>query len=163
RTETEHSRLDSADAISNQTSYRLKRSRFGKSPIRHNHCGPGAVQARRVAGGDRAVFAKCRAEFGQSVKSRFGPGRFVAHEMLDSLFAMQLDSHNFAVELAGLLGGVETLLRAFRETVLVLARQLRIGDEIFGVPARMLAGKGVFESVAQQGVLDLRRTHAITP
>src|SRR5207245_2594947 len=57
----------------------------------------------------------------------------------------------------------EALLRALGETVLHRAGELRLGDQILGVPAGMLAGEGVVEAVAQHAVVQLGGTHAVAP
>ncbi len=66
-------------------------------------------------------------------------------------------------ELSGLLRRAEALLRARRKAVLRLARELRLHDEVLGVPAGVLARERVVEAVAQHAVVDLGGAHAIAP
>ena len=57
----------------------------------------------------------------------------------------------------------EALLRAFRPTILILARDLAAHHQVFGMPARVLARERVVQSVAQHAVVDLDIAHALTP
>jgi hypothetical protein len=57
--------------------------------------------------------------------------------------------------MTGGLSGGKKLLRAQRSTVLRLARHLIFLDQIFRVPARVLVGKCVIQTVAQHAVVKL--------
>src|SRR5438132_1381638 len=57
----------------------------------------------------------------------------------------------------------ETLLRAQCPLVLCFARDLKLLRQILGVPAGMLIGKGVVETVAQHAVVEVPVAHAIAP
>ena len=64
RTQSEHARLDGADAIGDQARHRLQAFLLGPGPVGHDHGRSAGVEARRVAGRDRAVLAKGGLELG---------------------------------------------------------------------------------------------------
>src|SRR5664280_2823887 len=73
------------------------------------------------------------------------------------------DRGDFRNELASRLSRGEPLVRAFGPTVLLFAGDLVRGREIFSVPSRMLAGKGIVEAVHQHRIEYLCVAHAVSP
>src|SRR5262249_22240211 len=95
--------------------------------------------------------------------SRVRSRRLIRGEQLDAILAPNFDRDDLVREPACLLGGAETLLRTFGEAVLRRAGELRLGDKIFRVPARMLARERIVEAVTKNAVMDFRGTHAVAP
>src|SRR5271168_407582 len=145
RAETEHAGFDRRNPVGYQPGHRCDRSRFSKSTIRDDHRGRAAVEAGGVAGRYRSAFPEGRTELGEHFDRRVGPRCLVDGERLETLLAANLDCNDLVLELARLLGGAETLLRAFGEAVLCRTGELRTVDEILRVPARMLAREGIVE------------------
>src|ERR1700761_4578820 len=83
--------------------------------------------------------------------------------MLRAFAPCYFDANQFGVEIAARLGFAKSLLRTRGPTVLSFARDVELRDEVFGVPAGMLAGKRVVQAIAQQAVVDLRVAHAVAP
>src|SRR6266852_4729725 len=130
---------------------------------RHGDDGGGAVDARRIAGGDGPVGAEGRLERCQRFARRAGPVVLVLVEDGRALAAGEFDRQDLVLELARGLGRAEALLRAQRPLVLRLARDLELGGEVFRVPARSLVREGVVEAVAQHAVVELSVAHAVAP
>src|SRR5207244_8437238 len=89
--------------------------------------------------------------------------RLVGSEGLRALAPLDFDSYDLRCEAARRLRRGEPFLRAFRPPVLVLARNVLAGDQIFGVPSRMLARESVVETIAQHAVVDFGITHPLSP
>jgi hypothetical protein len=163
RTEAEHARLDRRDPIRDEPRERLDTARFGETPLGHQHRGRAAVQPRRVARGDRAVRAEGRTQSGERLHGRVRARLFIARELLRTFARGDIHRYQLGVEVAARLRVGKTLLRARGPTVLGFARDVELTDEVFRMPARMLAGKRVVQAVAQQAVVNLRVTHPIPP
>ena len=93
----------------------------------------------------------------------FRPRRLVAAELFDALAALDLDGNDLRIELSRCLCRAETLLGTLCPSILGLACDLHPGDEILGVPSRMLTGEGVVQPIEQHAVIDLGVTHPVAP
>ena len=100
---------------------------LGKAALGDDHRRRAAVEARRIAGGDRAVLAEGGLELGQRVDVVSGRLRFVLGEAHRSLAAGQFDRDDLVRELACRLRGGEALLRARGPAILILARDAVAG------------------------------------
>ena len=69
-------------------------------------------------------FAEGRFQLGEHLERRVGTVRFIAGENLDAFASLDFDAGDFRRESAGRLRGSESLLRALRPAILVLAREL---------------------------------------
>ena len=136
---------------------------FDEGGVRHDHRRRAAVEARRIAGGDRAAVAKGRTQTGQSLEGRLRPRRFIPGERLDAGLALDLHGRDLLLETARLPGRAKPPLRAFGEAILGLAGQLQQRHEILRVPARMPARKSVLQTVMQHRVMDFGGPHPVTP
>src|SRR5262245_5619283 len=139
RTQTEQAGLNSGDAVCDEAHHRPDGPGVCKGTVGDDHGGGGAVETWCIAGGDGAAFAEGGTELSETVERRVGPRRLIRDERLDALFAPNLDRDDLLDKLALVPRLAETPLRAFGKTVLCLARELRLRDEIFRVPARVLA------------------------
>src|SRR5262249_48805637 len=86
---------------------------------------------------------------GSGLARPLGPRSLVRAKCHHALLAASLHRHDLVHKLARLLGLAEALLGTGSEAVLRLARYLRLRHEIFRMPARMFAGKGIVETVAE--------------
>src|SRR3546814_3212076 len=91
----------------------------------------------------------------------FSSDLLVAGEAGLALAALHGDGGDLRVEAPIRLRLREAALRPFGPAVLRIPRDLGSGDQILRMPARMPAGKGVVQSVAQHGIDDRRVPHAI--
>ncbi len=163
RTQAEHSRLNRAQAIGNEPYERLETMLLGNGPIRHDHGRCTAVDAGRIAGGDRPVATEGRLQFGESLERGIGAIRFIFREQGRTGFALQGYGDDLFVELALCLGQRKRLLRAFGPAILRLPAQLIACREIFGMPAGVLTGECVDQAVHQHAVMQDAVAHALAP
>ena len=140
------------------------KSFFSAHPaLRDDHGRRSAVEPGRIAGGDRAILAESRPQLGEALERGVRAVVLVLLEEARLVPLAQLDWHDLIGELAGDLRRRETLLRALRPAILLVARDMAGFDQILRVPARMLFGEGVVQSVAQHAVVDLRVAEAVAP
>jgi hypothetical protein len=95
----------------------VETTRLGPQAIRQHDGRRTAVDAGRVTGRDRSIFAKCRLQRGERLKRGLGPVMLVRIEDGRALAAGHLDRHDLAFELSGGLSGREALLRSERPLV----------------------------------------------
>src|SRR4029077_992004 len=112
---------------------------------------------------DGSAFAEGRTQLRQHFYRRVGPRRLIHSKRLNALLAANFNRNDLVGELACLLGSAKALLRARSEAILRLAGELRQGDEVLRVPARVFAGESIIEAIAKHAVVDHCRTHAIAP
>ena len=163
RADSEHPGFDGRDPVGGDPGHRGKPVPLGKARGRDDHRRGAAVEARRIAGRDGAVGAKGGLQLRQRLDRGVRARRLVDREFQRALPPLHLDRDDLVGETAGGLRGGETLLRARREAILIVARELRARHEILGVPAGMLAREGVVQAVGEHAVEDLRRAHAVAP
>ena len=161
--QAEHPGLDGGDAERHDAGARGDPVRVGERAVRHQHRRCAAVQARCVAGGDRAVRAERRFQFRERVERRIGAGRLVPRERHARLALQDLDRRQLGVELPVGQRGGKALLRAQRPAVLAAARDVELAREILGMPPGMLVGECIDEAVAQHAVEDRGLAHPVAP
>ena len=161
--QTKHAGLDRRNAVGDEPRDLLKIALLGPGSVREHHGRRRVVEARRIAGGDRAVWAKRGLQSRQRLDRGVGTIGFVLMEGRRPLFARNLHRRDLRLEMPSALRPREALLRAQSPLVLLLARDLIFLNQILSMPARMLAGEGVVEAVAKYAVVELSISEAIAP
>src|SRR5215831_15138328 len=161
RTETEHPGLNRGNAVRDEPHHGRDGLGVCKGTISNDHGCGAAVQPRCVTSCDGAALTEGRTQFCKALECRIGSRCLVGHERRDALLAPYFDRDNLINEFTRLLRPAEALLRAFGKTILSVARQLRLRDKVFGVPARVLARKRVVKAVPKHAVMNLSRAHAV--
>ena len=96
----------------------------------NQHCRGAVIDARGIAGRDRAAVAKRGRQLRQFLQRRIGARMFVAIEALRlALLRGQLDRNDFLCQPAGILRRLGPHLRTPGKGILILARNLEgLGD-----------------------------------
>ena len=117
------------------------------------------IDARRVAGRDRAVLVEGRLQLLHRLDRCAVADIFVLVDDGVALAALDRHGDDLVLEPAGLLGGLGLVLRGQREPVLVLAGDLVLLGDVLGRVAHMIAVEGIPQPVLDHRVDQLGVAH----
>src|SRR5215475_4121820 len=96
--DAEHSGFDRSDTMRDEPREWLETAFFRERPLSHDHRRGTAVQARRIAGRDRAVLAKRGFQLGERLDRRLGPIGFILVEAYCPFATGQFESNDLILE-----------------------------------------------------------------
>ena len=163
RADAHDRRIDPRHRGRNDPGQGLEAELVGPSGLDQEHRRRPVVYARSVSGCDGPAVAECRAEPGQRLGGRVGPGMLVArHDDGLALPLGDLDRHDLGVEPARLDGRDRLSLRVEGERVLALTRDVPTFGHVLGRLAHRVrvmrrSQPRIDEPPAQGAVVELAR------
>ena len=133
RPDPHHPRRDARGRVAENAGDGLEALRLDRLVRRHDQRRRAVVDSGRVAGCHAAVGAHDAPQFGERLERRLGAGMLVPGDAADCALAVpDLDGEDFGVERSLRLGRRGAGLRAQREGVLILARDLIVVGDVLG-------------------------------
>src|SRR5690606_2490846 len=131
----------------NNTGKRLDTALLGFGSAHEHHSGSTVIDARRVAGSHGAGLVERRAQLGNALQRSALADVLVLVDDRIALLALDGDSDDLVLELAGLLRGLDLVLRREREVVLILAADLPLTGDVLSSGAHVVVIESIPEAV----------------